>query len=138
MSLKEQIEAANAEAVARICAADPVLIDVAPASEVVPGMEDRCIFLSGPPVDWQGMSGAQRGAVIGTLLFEGWAEDRDDAVRLLEAGEINFEPNHDHASVGPMAGTTSPNMWEFVVENRAAGNRAGPDKRTSARRRLMA
>ncbi len=124
MSLKEQIEAANAEAVARICAADPVLVDVAPASEVVPGMGDRCVFHAGPPVDWQRMSGAQKGAVIGTLLFEGWAEDRDDAVRQLEAGEIVFEPNHDHAAVGPMAGTTSPNMWEFVVENRAAGNRA--------------
>ena len=124
MSLKEQIATANAEAVGRICAAEPVLVDVAPASEVVPGMEDRRVFHSGPPVDWQRMSGAQKGAVIGTLLFENWAKDRDDAVRQLEAGEIVFEPNHDHAAVGPMAGTTSANMWEFVVENRAAGNRA--------------
>ena len=124
MSLKVQIEAANAEAVDRITSADPMLVDIAPAAEVVPGMEDRRIFLSGPPVDWSRMCGAQRGAVIGSVLFEGWAHDQAEAVRLLEAGEIDFEPNHEHAAVGPMAGTTSPKMWEFVVENRSAGNRA--------------
>jgi len=36
MSLKEKINAANEEAVRRITAADPVLVDVAPASEVIP------------------------------------------------------------------------------------------------------
>jgi hypothetical protein len=36
MSIKEKIEAANKEAVRRIMTADPVLVDVAPAAEVVP------------------------------------------------------------------------------------------------------
>jgi hypothetical protein len=123
-SVKEKIEAANAECVRRLIAADPILVDVAPAGEVVPGMKDRTVFHSGPPIDWQRMCGAQKGAVIGMLIFEGWAKDWDDGVRQIEAGKIAFEPNHHHDAVGPMAGTITPNMWVFVVENRAFGNRA--------------
>ena len=123
-SIKESIEAANAECVRRLMAADPVLVDVAPAGEVVPGMKDRTVFHSGPPIDWRRMSGAQKGAVIGMLIFEGWAKDWDDGVRQIEAGRISLEPNHHHDSVGPMAGTITPNMWVWVVENRAFGNRA--------------
>ncbi|MBG9390054.1 DUF1116 domain-containing protein [Caenimonas aquaedulcis] len=124
MELKERIQAANAEALRRIVAADPVLVDVAPAGEVIPGLRDRMILHSGPPIDWNRMCGAQRGAAIGMCLFEGWARDAQEAGRLLAAGEIAFEPNHHHSAVGPMAGTITRNMWVWVVENRAFGNRA--------------
>ncbi len=124
MSLKERINAANEEALRRIVAADPVLVDVAPAGDVIPGLEDRMILHSGPPVTWERMCGAQRGAVIGMCLFEGWAQDPAAAARMLAAGEIALEPNHHHGTVGPMAGTITRNMWVWVVENRAFGNRA--------------
>lgn len=122
--IKQKIEEANAEAFCRMTAADPVLVDVAPAGEVIPGLRDKMILHAGPPVDWQHMSGAQKGAVIGITLFEGWAKSKDKAVELLESGAITFEPNHHHQAVGPMAGTITPSMWVFVVENRAFGNRA--------------
>jgi hypothetical protein len=122
--IKHRIEKANGEAVKRIIAADPVLIDVAPASEVVPGLADRMILHSGPPVTWEAMCGAQRGACIGMVLFEGWAGSKKEAIGLLERGEIRLEPNHHHQAVGPMAGTITASMWVFVVENRAFGNRA--------------
>jgi hypothetical protein len=122
--IKQKIEEANAEALRRMTAADPVLVDVAPAGDVIPGLKDKMILHAGPPVDWQHMSGAQRGAVIGIVLFEGWAKSKDEAVKLLENGGITFEPNHHHQAVGPMAGTITPSMWVFVVENRAFGNRA--------------
>jgi hypothetical protein len=124
MSLKERINLANDEALRRIVGADPVLVDVAPASEVIPGMRDRLILHSGPPVNWNRMCGAQRGAAIGMCLFEDWAKDAAEAERLLSSGEIALEPNHHHSTVGPMAGTTTRNMWVWVVENRAFGNRA--------------
>jgi hypothetical protein len=124
MSIKERIEAANAEAARRIISADPVLVDVAPASEVIPGMRDRLVLHSGPPVDWKHMCGAQRGAAMGMCIFEGWAKDAEEATRQMETGEIAFEPNHHHATVGPMAGTITGNMWVWVVENKAFGNRA--------------
>ena len=124
MELKERINAANEEAFRRIVAADPVLVDVAPASQVIPGMRDRLILHSGPPIEWKRMCGAQKGAAIGMCLFEGWAKHADEAQRLLASGEIAFEPNHHHSAVGPMAGTITSNMWVWVVENKAFGNRA--------------
>jgi hypothetical protein len=124
MDIKEKIEAANAESARRIVAADPVLVDVAPAADVIPGMRDRLILHSGPPVDWKRMCGAQRGAAIGMCIFEGWAKDREEAERIIASGKISFEPNHHHSTVGPMAGTITPHMWVWVVENRAFGNRA--------------
>ena len=60
MDIKQKIEAANAEAARRINAGDPVLLDIAPAGEVIPGLKDRMILHSGPPVDWAHMCGAQR------------------------------------------------------------------------------
>lgn len=122
--IKQKIEAANAEAVKRLNTADPVLVDIAPAGEVIPGLKDRMILHSGPPVDWPHMCGAQRGAMMGVVLFEGWAKNGDEASRLLEKGEIKFEPNHHHQAVGPMAGTISASMPVWIVENRSFGNRA--------------
>jgi hypothetical protein len=122
--IKERIAKANAEAVQRILNADPVLIDIAPAGDVVPGLEDRMILHSGPTVDWDRMCGAQRGACIGMAIFEGWAKDRRDAIELLSSGKIHLDSNHHHQAVGPMAGTITKSMWVFVVENRAFGNRA--------------
>jgi hypothetical protein len=122
--IKQKIEAANAEAVKRINEANPVLTDIAPAGEGIPGLKDRMILHSGPPVTWDKMCGSQRGAMIGVALFEGWAKSAEEAEQLLQSGAIKFEPNHHHQTVGPMAGTISVSMPVWVVENRAFGNRA--------------
>lgn len=124
LEIKQRIEAANEEAVQRIVAADPVLVDIASAIEVIPGMTEKMILHSGPPIDWDRMCGAQRGSCIGTVIFEGWADNAEDAAELLKSGDIRLEPNHHHQSVGPMAGTISPSMPVFVVENKTFGNRA--------------
>lgn len=123
-SLRDRVESANAEAVERLLAADPVLVDVVAARDVVEGLEGRTILHSGPPIDWTRMCGAQRGSVLGLILFEGWAETIEEAERLAASGAIAFEPNHHHHGVGPMAGTTSPSLPVWIVENRTFGNRA--------------
>jgi len=124
MDIKQKIEQANSEAVKRMIAGDPVLVDIAPASEVIPGMQDRMITHSGPPITWERMCGAQRGAIIGNVLFEGWAKSKEEAEEMLQNGEIQMEPNHHHHTVGPMAGTISQSAPVWVVENKAFGNRA--------------
>ncbi len=124
MDIKQKIEKANTEAGLRLTTAEPVLVDIAPAGEVIPGMEDKMITHSGPPISWQAMCGAQKGAVIGQVLFEGWAKSYDEAVKILEQGEIKLEPNHHHNAVGPMAGTISISAPVWVVENKAFGNLA--------------
>jgi hypothetical protein len=124
MDIKQKIEQANQISFKKIIEADPVLVDIAPALEVIPGLEDRMILHSGPPITWDKMCGAQRGAIIGEVIFEGWANSVEDANKLLDSGKIKLEPNHHHQAVGPMAGTISANSWVFVVENKAFGNRA--------------
>lgn len=124
MDIKQKIEKANEEAVGRLTSGDPILVDVAPAREVIPGLEGMMITHSGPPIEWGFMCGAQQGAIIGMVLYEGWAPDPDEARVMLEKGKIRLEPNHHHDAVGPMAGTISPTAPVWVVENRAFGNRA--------------
>jgi len=124
MDIKHKIAEANAEAARRLTSGEPVLVDLAPAGEVIPGMQGKMITHSGPPIDWRRMCGAQQGALIGMVIYEGWAETPQEARVLLDRGEIRLEPNHPHGAVGPMAGTISPSAPVWVVENRAFGNRA--------------
>ena len=120
----ELIDRANAEAVARVMAATPVLIGVGHAGDVVPGMDDDLLLHAGPPLEWERMSGPVRGAVIGALLYERRARTEAEATALAARGQVRFEPCHHHAAVGPMAGIISSSMPVCIVENRAGGTRA--------------
>ena len=122
--LTARVEAANEAAIERMLAADPVLVDVRNAADVVPGIEDRMILHAGPPVEWERMCGPMRGAVAGAIVLEGWASDLEAASALAATGGVRFAPNHHHDAVGPMTGLTTRTMPVMVVENRAFGNRA--------------
>jgi len=119
-----RIEQANAEAIRRVFAAAPVLVGVARARDVVPRMADDLLLHAGPPIGWDRMSGPVRGAVLGALMYERRASNEAEARSLVESGRVRFEPCHDHAAVGPMAGIVSPSMPVYVVENGAGGTRA--------------
>ena len=113
---------ANKEAFERLCRAEPVVTDVLPTIEVAPGMTRETILTSGPPMPWKDYIGGQREAVIGGALFEGLASDRDEAIRMLDAGAIKVGGCHDYGCVGSLAGVYTASMPVFVVENRAFGN----------------
>src|SRR5690349_5405759 len=120
----EAVDRANQTAFARFLEARPLLLDIATAREVVPGMDSRRRILhAGPPIAWRSMCGPMRGAILGAVVLEGWADTVDAARRIVDAGEIDLAPNHHHAAVGPMAGIISPSMPVWVVENATAGNR---------------
>jgi hypothetical protein len=117
-------ERANELAVQRMIDADPVLVDIRPALDVLPGMTPDTILTSGPPMPWEGYTGGQRSAVIGGALFEGLAEDAEDADRKLSDGSIRVGACHDHGCVGSLAGIYTASMPVFVVENRTTGKLA--------------
>lgn len=119
-----RIAAANEEAVARITAARPMLVGFGRALDVVPGMTPTTILHSGPPITWERMAGAMKGAVTGALVFEGLAADLDAAAELAASGAITFAPCHEHDCVGSMAGVTSASMYMHVVRNETHGNTA--------------
>ncbi len=118
------IEAANSIAFSAFRAASPRLRSVATAATTLSGMGERTILHAGPPIEWADMCGPMQGAVIGAILYEGWASDENAARKLAGSGTITFEPCHHHAAVGPMAGIISPSMPLWIVENQATGTRA--------------
>ena len=119
-----RVAAANREAIARILAARPRLVDVRPAAEALPALGRRALLHAGPPIEWARMCGPMRGAVIGAAMLEGWADDAESATRMAERGEIDLAPCHHFGAVGPMAGVLSPSMPVVVVENAAGPTRA--------------
>lgn len=116
--------AANAEAVKRVQAGKPTLMDIGIAKDVVPGMHKKLIMHAGPPVTWDKMAGPLRGAVIGGLIYEGLAKDAKEAEKLAASGEIEYSPCHHHNSVGPMAGVVTASMPVWIMENTTYGNKA--------------
>lgn len=120
--LMNKIEKANKEAVNRMIQSQPVLKGIKRAGDVLDGLDKHVIYHAGPPIEWEDMCGPLRGAVIGAMKYEGWADDEDEAVKLIEAGEIKFDSNHHHNAVGPMTGIISQSMPVFEVENTKYGN----------------
>ena len=124
MSVKEEINRSNELTVDKILKARPFLIDFQIAKDVVPDMKEGTILHSGPPITWDRMSGPQKGAVMGALIYEGLADSPKKAETIGERGEIELSPCHEHRCVGPMAGVISPSMPVMVIENKAGENRS--------------
>ncbi len=121
-STEQRRTEANAEAARRLCEADPVLVDIKPAGDVVPGMTPETILTSGAPLEWDQYTGGQRRAVIYGALFEGLAADEEQADAKLRSGEIKIGICHAHGCVGSVAGIYTASMPVFVVENVGFGN----------------
>jgi hypothetical protein len=113
---------ANAEAVRRLCAASPVVTDVAPALDVLPGYTKNLILTSGAPLPWPEYTGGQREAIIGGALFEGLAATREDAIAALDRGDITVAGCHDYGAVGSLAGIYTASMPVFVIRDDVHGN----------------
>jgi hypothetical protein len=116
--------AANELAFEKLTRAEPVLVDIRPAIEVVPGMTRDVILTSGAPLAWSEYTGGQRNAIIGGALHEGLARTRDEAVARLDAGEIRVSSCHEHDCIGSVAGIYTASMPVFVVDDKRSGQRA--------------
>jgi hypothetical protein len=118
------ISNANTIAAQRMVLSRPVLVDVAlHATDIWPDM-GRTLLHAGAPIAWEKMCGPMQGAMIGAVLYEGWADSAEEARTLLSGGAIRFSPCHDAGAVGPMAGIISPSMPLFVVREQTHGNYA--------------
>jgi hypothetical protein len=115
--------AANEEALARMLRVQAMLVDVAPASELL-GLEHGQFLHAGPPITWDRASGPLRGALMGAAALEGLVEDPEDAAPLFDKGaSVTLEPCHHRGAVGPMAGVVAPSMWMWVLEDPDSGAR---------------
>ncbi len=112
----------NAQSFAALVSADPILVGVKSAGEVVPGMDTNTILTSGAPLPWEEYHGGQRNAIVGAALYEGIAKSPEEAIAGLKSGDIRVGACHDFGCIGSLAGIYTASMPVFVVENRAAGN----------------
>ncbi len=119
-----KVDAANQRAFEAYAAAQPVLEGIGIGRDVIPGLQGRMLLHAGPPIEWTRMCGPMQGAIVGAILYEGWAADGDAALALARSGEVRFAPCHHHSAVGPMAGIISPSMPVWIIRNATAGNRA--------------
>ncbi|MDO4174180.1 MAG: acyl-CoA synthetase FdrA [Eubacteriales bacterium] len=121
----EGIDDMNMDTIAKVVASQPVLKDNVRAKDVIPELrEGKVILHAGPPIEYKNMPDPVQGSCVGAVLFEEWADNEEDARKLLASGEVKFIPCHHVNAVGPMGGITSPNMAVFVVEEETNGNRA--------------
>jgi hypothetical protein len=60
---------ANKLAFERLTKSDPVLVDVRPAGEFIPGFTRQTILTSGPPMPWFDYSGGHRESIFCGALF---------------------------------------------------------------------
>jgi hypothetical protein len=118
------VTAPNDVAIGRLDAVQPVLVDVARAIDVVPGLRPNVILTSGPAMPWSDYDGGQRTAVLGAAVYEGLAADLDAADAAFASGVLEVAGCQDHGCVGSLAGVTSPSMPVVVVEDMASGVRA--------------
>ena len=118
------VEAANETAFTRYLAARPMLEGVGIAGTTLPDMGERTILHAGPPIAWERMCGPVKGAILGAILYEGWARDLDAAQAIIAGGDVTLEPCHHHSAVAPMAGVISPSMPVWIVRDEEHGNRA--------------
>src|SRR2546422_8648141 len=104
------IDEANQLAVKRILDSQPILVGIAPAAEMIPGMRRNLILHAGPPITWDRMSGPLRGAVIGGLIFEGLATGESGAARLGGQKHVQFAACPHHGAARPKARGTTAGM----------------------------
>lgn len=119
----DRTTAANTRALNLLFAGDPVLVDVRPAIDVLPGLTRDTVLTSGPPLPWEAYTGGQRQALLGGVVYEGLAPDLATAEKALDAGDVRVAGCHDFSAVGSLAGVTTASMPVLVIEDAGSGHR---------------
>ena len=120
----EIIDQANQKAVERIQNSTPILVDIKPAIDVIPGMKKNLLLCAGPPINWNQMCEPVKAAILGAIVYEDLAGNLKDAEQMVSREEVSFSSTHSHNAVAPMAGVISASMPVFVVKNEYYGNYA--------------
>src|SRR3954452_7113971 len=111
----------EADAVTRLAAARPLVVDVVPAREGSAHHAAGGVTHAGPPIEPQRMCAPMRAALGSALWLEGVAGTPAEALQLVEDGQIALATNHDTGGVGPMAGVVNPSMPVWVARDEATG-----------------
>ena len=112
------------QALAALAVARPMLTTVRCAGDVVPALAGGTVGHGGPPIEPRSMCAPMRTALAVALVIEGRVGSAEEALGLLDAGEIALSPNHDLGGVGPMCGAVTASMPVLVARDEATGREA--------------
>ena len=84
------------------------------ADQAIP-IGERMILHAGPPVKAEEMAKAVFNSAVMAVLYEGWANETEQARGMLLAGEVILKPAQDLGAVVPLASVLSPSMSAVVV-----------------------
>lgn len=115
---------ANEIAINKMKEADPVLVDIRLAKDVLKNFSKNIFLHAGPPIKFEDMCEPMKGAVYCALINEGFAKDVDEAKRVAVSGDILYKPCHEFGVVGPMTGLTTWSMPLWVIEDKKTKQRA--------------
>jgi hypothetical protein len=80
--------------------------------------QTRLVLHAGPPFrDAQELPTAIRNSVLIAIQYEGWAENKEAAQALLDAGGIQLSPAQDYGVVVPLAGVATSSMYAIEVSD---------------------
>lgn len=119
--LKAKIDAANEQAAGYIVNSQPFLVDILPAGDVIEGLDDYTIIHSGPPIAYEDMVMLHQRGLVSACRFEGWADNDEDAVKLIKSGKIKIMSALDTNTVGAGTGIITKSVAMFIIEDRATG-----------------
>jgi Protein of unknown function (DUF1116) len=123
-STATRIDTANAEVLRRLDQASPVVVDVGPAGEVIPGLAGKVLLHCGPPLAYADTCDPLRRSMRAAVMAEGWAANPHDADRVLVSGLVGLESAGRHDTVVPMVTALGPSHPVWVVDNPSGGNQA--------------
>lgn len=115
---------ANKIAIEKMREADPVLVDIRQAKDVLKNFSKNIFLHAGPPIKFEDMCEPMKGAVYCALINEGFASNVEEAKKIAVSGEIIYKPCHEYGVVGPMTGLTTWSMPLWIVEDKKTKVRA--------------
>lgn len=118
-----QREEANQLVFERLTRANPVLVDIATALDVVPGMQPNMVLTGGPLMPWSYYDGVSRLAILYATVYERLASSIEEADAKIRAGEIVVASAHDHSCAATNFAVCTASMPVLVVEERVSGRR---------------
>lgn len=119
MMMKTRIEQANKKVMDIMINGRPTWIDVQPAIKVIPDMKKNMMLVAGPPIEIDRIVQPVRTAICGAAIYEGLAQDEEQAWKMVEKGEIIIEPGQDYNCACGAAMATSASMPVIVCEDKA-------------------
>ena len=96
---------------------NPVWKGITRADQAIP-VGERMILHAGPPVHPGNAAEAMVNSAVMAILFEGWANDKEQAREMLLTEDVTLKPAQDLCAAVPLAAVLSPSMSVMVVTDK--------------------